>query len=813
MKIKQKLANALNEKDVENIYREELLSNIQDGKVTSPYGCDGMLEAKNLRCLLEFKYDVTLKNKLSQCNVLIQCLYYLKKFENSGEKLPTTLFLGDNNECAAVSTASVVKYLSSEIDWKIAPSEAHKKNTELIQAMVGDVNVLPFVFDVDDNFHIKDVIEKIKDLSENVIRKIRVTPKNIVAVFDYFDKNIGDKFKLTTNQKANLFIQTIINSNENYIHPKKKNVFVTKSYGDLVVNQNLFKSFFQHFEGDLYSPKEKEQLTGLVDRLVEDVTRKSKGEFFTPTPFVDLSHKYISNTFGEDWKEKYVVWDSCWGTGNLTRDYKFKELYVSTLEQCDIDTAEQMGYNPEAVKFQYNFLNDDTSKLPEGLKNAIRDGKEIIFLINPPYATANNMGTTNGDHKGGVAKTIQNELMLKDGWGGSSQNLYAQFLYRIYNIQKINKNIKLCLFSPPLFLSGGSYDKFRNIFLNEFSFSNGFIFEARHFSDVSKGWGISFTIFNNGENKYNSFEMDLVDFATDFELQVFGKKTIYNTDDCLAASEWVRKEIKGVKTTNNCIQLTTSINYKTNGKTMCGTICENSIGYIQSAGNAIYKNITDVSLFSYAMSQGHGLNVIPENFLKVTSLFTARKCIQPTWVNCKDEYLAPNELHQSYEQFTYDSLVYALFNNSSQQSGLRQVDYKDKKWDIKNEFFWLSKTEMLNLGEKHSFDTLYKDAKNGDERFVYNKLFVEGIYEKLSPDAKNVLDVATELLKKSIEMRKLVNEEHPEYHLSSFDCGYAQLKLVWKQYFKEEFGSFREIYKQFENRMRPQVYELGFLKN
>lgn len=53
---------------------------------------------------------------------------------------------------------------------------------------------------------------------------------------------------------------------------------------------------------------------------------------------------------------------------------------------------------------------------------------------------------------------------------------------------------------------------------------------------------------------------------------------------------------------------------------------------------------------------------------------------------------------------------------------------------------------------------------------------------------------------------------HKEYHLSSFDCGYAQMKLVWKEYFKEEFKIFREKYKSFENRMMPLVYELGFLR-
>jgi hypothetical protein len=805
MSLKNKLSKALNEKDVENIYRAEL-SKIDDSQITSPYGADGLLESKNIRSLIEFKYDEKLKNKLAQCNVLIQCLYYLKKFELNGDKLPSTILVGDINECFVMHTNSIIKYLSYDIDWKIAPSESHKRNPKLIQDMIGDSNISPFVYDVDDNFDIKDVIEKLKDFSDNVIRRVRITKHNIVSIFDYFDKNVLGKVELTTNEKANLFIQIVVNPNENCLHPKRKNVLMTKSFGELNVNQNSFNSFFQHFEGDVYSPKEKEQLTSLVDRLIDDSVRRSKGEFFTPTPFVDLAHKYITETFGEDWKERFVVYDCAAGTLNLTRDYKFKELYVSTLEQSDIDTANQMGYNPEATKFQFDFLNDSDDKLPKGLRNAIKSGKEILFLINPPYATAGNFDET---HKSGINTTNIKDSMKSDNWGKCTENLYAQFLYRITKYQQLNKNIKITIFCPPLFLTGGSYKTFRDKFLSEFGFENGFLFEANHFSDVSKGWGISLTIFGSKLNN-NKFILDIIDYNNNFELYVVDNKEIYNTDDLVPSTEWVKKEIKGV-VTYDAPRLKSSLNIKSEDNKN-GNIALNHIGYFFNKTNNVNSNSLNVSLLSSTYSDSHGFSIIPENFHKVTNLFTARKAIQPNWINCKDEYLAPNENHPQYERFSYDSIVYSLFNNSSQQSSLRKVDYKDKKWNIKNEFFWLSKKDMLNLAEEHHYDELYKDVKTSDDRFVYIKLFQEGIYDKLSPDAKEVLDLATDLVKKSIQMRKLVSENHTEYHLDSWDAGYAQLKLVWKEYFKDEFNIFRDKYKQLEDRMIPLVYELGFLR-
>ena len=201
---------------------------------------------------------------------------------------------------------------------------------------------------------------------------------------------------------------------------------------------------------------------------------------------------------------------------------------------------------------------------------------------------------------------------------------------------------------------------------------------------------------------------------------------------------------------------------------------------------------------------------VENNFYKVSSLFSARKLIKPNWINQKDEYITPNENHEYYQQFTNDSIVYSLFNNSSQQSSLRQITYKEKLWDIKNEFFWMSKEEMLNLANENSYSDLYNDARTDSDRHVYKLLFgEERIYDKLSPDAKLVLDKATELVRESMSMREVFAND--ENHLKSWDAGYAQLKLLWKQYYAEDFKEFRELYKNLEDRMRPLVYELGFL--
>lgn len=486
----EELYLAINEKDVENIYRHNFLKKFKDMEITSPFGCDGFGVSKSnkLRVLMEFKDDLKLTNKTDLCKVLCQSVFYIKKFYDKGIVPPSTIFVGDRNECTAIHVNDLIDYLDLDIDWRVAPSSAHTI-TELLVRLVKDENIKPFVFDSN---HFEQCIDKIKDLTDNVQRKVLVTDKNITEVFRYFEEKVLGKVKLTTNEKANLFVQILVNKDDNFLHPvSKRKTVMTKSFGEVpIVSREGFESFFAHFASS-YSPSQKHKLAAVVDRIVEDTTRRRQGEFFTPAIWVDKAHEYIASVYGENWKEEYVVWDPAWGTGNLTRDYKFGELYVSTLNQSDIDTANQMGYNPEAVKFQYDFLNDDYEKLPEGLRKAIEEGRQIIVLMNPPYVTgASSMVKSK---KGASDTKVRLEMKNSEiSFGKSSANLYSQFIYK----SVMFGNVTLAMFSPPLYLSGSGFKGMRKFLEGKMIFKNGFMMDAANFADV-KSWGLSFTILES----------------------------------------------------------------------------------------------------------------------------------------------------------------------------------------------------------------------------------------------------------------------------------------------------------------------------
>lgn len=301
------------------------------------------------------------------------------------------------------------------------------------------------------------------------------------------------------------------------------------------------------------------------------------------------------------------------------------------------------------------------------------------------------------------------------------------------------------------------------------------------------------------------FKFDVLEVNEDFQITKKSEKMVYNVDNTKPLNDIINQSYNIVdfpKMSSALITKDTDGGYG---------LDSNSFGTLVIPGNNIKESVQGVRIVSGGNSSNHGKKFFNrESFIELCMIFSARKLIKGSWVNWYDEYLAPNKDHEQFEQFKYDSLVYSLFESKSNQSSLRQVTYKGKLWDIKNEFFWMSAERMKELADNNGYDNLYNDARTSPNRHVYNLLFgEERIYDKLSPDVKAVLDKATELVEKSIKMRMIMSND--ENHLDSWDAGYAQLKLVWKEYFSDDFKEFRQLYKNMEDRMRPLVYELGFL--
>lgn len=799
------------EREVEDIYNEGISFYFSGVDIKHPFECDGFLSTNIgrgnvLKMIIEYKYNEDMKQKSAIAKVLVQVVFYLKRFEDAGMELPNVVMVGDINECFVMHSNDLLKYLDWDVNWKIAPSEAYKKCPEMVLGIAEDESINPYVFWIDESFDFKDVIEKIHNLCENVKRYVRITEHNIASIFEYFcDRVLLKKDALTANELVTVFIGLITNDEAYYLHPKKKNTLITPN-GNIPFNSDSFVSFFDQYARE-YTPQERMNFTAIADRLLEDTTRRRQGAFFTPTKFVDFAHRMIEKELGENWRDDYVVYDCCCGSLNLTRDYRFKELYCSTLDKGELELGSR--YNPEATKWQMDFLNDGDECFDKGLISAFEQNKPIVFFINPPYGTAGVMGNT-GTSRKGMSNTAIRDEMNKNKFGGS-ENLQHQFMYRITKlVQKYNlTNAYFAMFSKPIWLSGSKQGKFLKNFSSQWECKDAYLFQASHFADVSGAWGISLTLWksDNQATPITEYNMKLIDILDDGSIDVVGHHILYNASLLKGANDWCDINIPKTVIYPN---LTSGLNVDSTKR--FNKAIPDQYGQLVMSDPKVVGNQTGVFMLSSTNANAHSKCISISNFTRCTALFTVRKLIEGNWINDKDEYLAPNENHPDYKRFEADSIVYSLFHNSSNQTSMRQITYKGKTYDIPNEFFWMSKDIMMDLANEHHDDFMFNDARTSKERYVFTLLQKPEVQQHLSETAKQLLSMATEMTVKSMKYRTLFESDHPDYHIHTWDAGYYQLKNLWKEYLPEDFKRFRDMFKQFGNELRPMVYSLGFLR-
>ena len=829
--MKKTLQNARVEKDVENAYREELHKERPEASITSPHGTDGYAVWGSVRLLLEAKYNLDFKARVPICNTLGQCLLYLKRFEQSGEPIPNVILVGDKDECFVLSTLAVKGFLDLPLDWSVAPS---KGAPELVRALVSGLNILPYVYDVDGKFKFRDVLTQIETLAEGEQHAVRATLTNIGAIFTYWKDRVFTGSSLTAVEQTDVFLRCLFQPTDVYLHPTKMGVLVVPGYPSGVpVSAEQYRSFFSHFVQG-YKPSEIEAFYAEKDRLIEDDARRRQGAFFTPTLWVDEAHKMVSEVLGVNWKDECIVWDPAAGTGNLTRDYTFGDLIISTSEKPDVDVLVGQGYNPGAEVFQYDFLNPDSTSMffeddkqnelsPEAvrrLKAAAKSGKRLVFLMNPPYGTANNAGTKEGDHKAGIALTAVNDAMKQAKIGASSQQLYAQFMFQCSQLARDFgfKQVTVATFSVPNFMCSGSYKGFRDFWYGRFAYQKGMLFQASHFADVSGRWGISFTIWSEGvTDPKATVPVSLMDVPQGmFDVAKIGDKSFYASDGH-EASVWVREPLGKLKGLD-APQMSSGLKVK-EGPGCRGTLGSGGLAYLTIVANNVMKAETDTFWTSSCSSMANGCSVLPgESFRRAIALYAARKLVLEDWMNQKDEYLAPT-CGTPYSQWNDDCFIYALLHNSNNCTAMRNVQYKGKSWTIHNHFFWKTHAETLAALDTPATAALYRDCKHNPSKDVFGQPvcstpdpYLASVLStlKLSPEAQTVLDKLDALWVKSLPHREDYAAGRPELHLTAWDGGVYQLKYLWRELYPEDWKDLQEAFKVLADKLRPGVYTHGF---
>lgn len=783
----------------------------------------GLPYALLIECKRDFNFSAS---KRDVAQVLAQVCSYLRNIAETGDTVPTVTVVCDLDEIFAIPTTLLQPHINGNYAWdKYAPSSMHN-DAELMAALINDANIKPYIHNIMTGFDADMFIWAVDAMGLNEPPvKAAVNETSIEHVFLRFKMEVlgTDAAGLKNKDEIALFLDILRGDENVYPHPMKHNTLVWHTR-EITLDTYRFDHFWsQYVKGD-YTLDELKSLTRMADTLIEESDRRFSGDYWTPPVWVDKSHEYIEAALGEGWKERYVVWDAAAGALNLTRDYRFNELYCSTLFQEELDMA--VEYNPEAVKFQYDFLGDDMVlheedmtadtalelaragklKMPLELVEALAANKPIVFYANPPYGQATS--PDGKKHKPGVSATAVTDLM--SDMGHAKGELYTQFIWRTKELAKIfgyTADFHIFFFNK-MFLTSPNFGKFMDEFTSEFTFRDGFMMNAGEFNGTSSAWGVAFSHFAIGGADQRTFDYSVlksnknmsIDTLTDWIGRSVGRgETI---SDWLADIALPKDKDPNPVLTKNGLDTPTSKNPP------C-VPCKGAIGYLHNNGNNVQFSDRYTGMYTMGFASAHGRDITPDNLERAAVTFSIRRSVQEViatqkllWVRDKDIFTRPPEDLLTSE-FITNCMVYSIFDRQSNQTSLRDYEYKGDTYRVTNEFFPYSKDSIVTLAQQHHNRILEADAVGDHERIVYQ--WLQDHSADISPEAQALLDLVWMIIEYSFDSRKTYATIEPRFQTNSWDAGWAQINAM-------VFGTKRindNVYNTFYERFRATRKNLG----
>lgn len=750
----------------------------------------------------------------------VQLILTIGKARTFDHHLPPA-FLGafDAEKIAFIHFNTVIDiFYQNDFNWKVTPSDHTTKEFQQILATVKDTltqNVLLYHFDSDDK-ELRHFIRQNFVVGKNRLSKIRINKNNFTAIYQKWLKEVKptigvnwDKAKNNGIIDADFYLADILS--EHNVTLKEK-LFVLLRQDHYELDRKLDEAGFLGSKEAQFNDKQEahhkfwnrynrppkreywDYIASRRDLLVPQDVRERKGSFFTPRCWVELSQEYIAAELGEDWQDEYYVWDCAAGTGNLLAGLTNKyNIWASTLDQADVDVMHDRIRNGanllDSHVFQFDFLNDPFTKLPQPLQDIIADEekrRKLVIYINPPYAEAGDSKQLTGKGKNKTDVAVKHYTYSKyiDKIGIAGRELFAQFLIRIYH------EIPSCVlanFSTLKNLQAPNFLDFRTNFRAKLG--RIFIVPADSFDNVKGQFPIGFFIWDTAVSApFQSVNSDVYDANGNY----IGTKTLLNYDTEKNIGFWVNQQ----RDDNNPQQL----GFMSNGR-----------NDFQNQKLVYFMNQKS------QMPTPRGWWITPNNLIRMSIFVAVRHCIAASWLNDRDQFLFPNDGWQNDMEFQNDCLAYMLFHNSN---------------TIQSSFgpnHWIPFTEA-EVDAKEKFDSHFmSDYISGKHRPISATtpdLFAQPeaaapATEPLtfSPEAQDVMDAGRELwryyhaqpeanpnasyydIRLHFQGTKVMKSGKAQMNPDSTDEHYTQL-----------IKALRERLKALAEKIEPKVYEYGFLK-
>ena len=704
-------------------------------------------------------------------------------------------------------------FYMNDFNWNVTPSNHETKEFLLIKERIEDIlKQNTYVYDYE-----KDPKELEAFIKNNVAKattssKLKINKNNFIPIYlrwleiikpnidvnwddlkkanildsDFFLADLFVDDKDTQNIEDDLSIRDnlfVVFQNNGY-KIAKENVNQIMDYSINLKNKDTYLHFWKRYK----RPPLKEFQDYIIERrdlLVPQDIRERKGAFFTPRIWVELSQKYLTDYLGENWQEEYYIWDCAAGTGNLLAGLTNKyNIYASTLDQADVSVIhERIDHGANLLKnnvFQFDFLNDDFTKLPQSLQDIIYDEekrKKLVVYINPPYAEATSTKTVTGtgENKGGVSTQFKINELLKPKIGNASNEIFALFMANMY--EKIPGCV-LGQFSKMKFINGSNFKKFKEYFLADYV--SGFIVPGDTFDNVKGKFPIGFTLWNTSvKSKMNTIVTDVFDKNGNFT----NTKNFYG-ELPNNINKWIKqydeKNEKGISYMGN-----PSPDFQ-----------HNSQLYI-----SLNKGIEHFNFF----------NLTKNNLFEGSIYFTVRNCIEAIWINDRDQFTFPNDGWQTDTEFQNDCFAYALFHGqnriTSNEGTNHWIPYTELEVNAQAKFESSFMTDFIKgkIAKVSSSETLFDSGQTSakPQQLVF------------SEEATAVFDAGRELWK-YYHAQKDVNVNASLYDIREYfqgrnDKGRMNSKSEDTVYMNL-IGELRSKLAILADKIKPKVYEYEFLK-
>jgi len=703
----------------------------------------------------------------------------------------------------------------NDFNWNVTPSNYATKEFKLIYEKVKaviDRKALLFNF-LNDDRELKQFIRRNFIVGKFGLTKTRIDKNNFMVIYNKWLQNVKptiavnwDAAKKSGIIDGDFYLADLLSQENNTL---KEKLFVLLRHDHYELDRKIDETgMFSRKQADFTDqqvahtqfwnkyvrPPEEEYWDYIVERrdlLVPQDVRERKGSFFTPQIWVELSQKYLTDVLGEDWQDEYYVWDCAAGTGNLLNGLINKyNIWASTLDQQDVEVMHDRISNGANLLhdhvFQFDFLNDDFSKLPRPLQDIINNPdkrKKLVVYINPPYAEAASTATITGhkENKKDVAVLTEIYKKYQSKIGIAGRELYVQFLTRIY--YEIS-GVIIAQFSKLKTLQAPNFEEFRSLF--HAKLKSLFVVPASTFDNVKGKFPIGFFIWDTGENEYfKGIEADVYDENG----KMISTKTFFIDEEKKSINDWL------ISTRNKPHNM--------------------NIGFISAKGND-FQNTNFIFIINNKNQLPHprGTWITDGNLLEVGIYFSVRHCIEATWLNDRDQFLYPNDGWESDTEFKNDCLAFTLFHSqnriTSKKGTNHWIPFTEVEVNAREKFESHFMTDFIKGKPKPPYKSHYTLSILFEPEVSYNRAPL-----KFSEKATAVFDAGRELWK-YYHRQPNCNVNASLYDIKEYFQGRNEAGKMNNRSTDETYmnliGSLRDALKQLAEKIEPKVYEYGFLQ-